>query len=222
MAKGVKGSQYGFVLAVDPGSTTGVALCEKETGTWRATEIPGKGAYLRGEGRSIDGVQTDGALMYLDEMAMAQEVCVWASTAIDEVITEILGTDIDPAVFGPVGEYGGGLGSRVQRWREGDLTEGDLVVIEDFLLRPPKSGQRGANVGSRDRSGLSAPRVSLSLVTWLDVLDWNGANGVGLKLQSAANAKHVINDQRLRSAGLWVRGSEHARDALRHMALACR
>lgn len=39
---------------------------------------------------------------------------------------------------------------------------------------------------------------------------------LGITYQSAAQAKGVVTDKRLKSWGLWVPGQQHARDAIRH------
>jgi hypothetical protein len=76
------------------------------------------------------------------------------------------------------------------------LTE---IAIEDFISRP------GAAVN------LSAPRVIGRIQAWAEV------NDVPYVMQTPSAAKTVITKDRLRALGGWVRGQEHARDALRHL-----
>jgi hypothetical protein len=40
--------------------------------------------------------------------------------------------------------------------------------------------------------------------------------------QQPSDAKGVVTDARLRAAGLWVKGQQHARDAIRHACLGFR
>lgn len=93
----------------------------------------------------------------------------------------------------------------------------DVVVIEDFLLRLGGGGPR-----SSSRAGLAPVLMTGMLLVWIeDVLSeerWEGE----IRFQSAADAKHVINDKRLRDRGWWIKGRQHSRDAARHVALAYR
>jgi hypothetical protein len=75
----------------------------------------------------------------------------------------------------------------------------DEIVIEDFISRP------GAAVN------LSAP------VTIGRIQAWAEENDVPYVMQTPSAAKTVITKDRLRALNGWVRGSEHARDALRHL-----
>lgn len=82
----------------------------------------------------------------------------------------------------------------------------DEVVIEDFLLR-----QR-----TMDRSLLSPVRLTAMLQGML-----MADQGVDVRtcLQQPSSAKSVVNDERLKKWGMWIRGKQHARDACRHLAL---
>jgi hypothetical protein len=75
----------------------------------------------------------------------------------------------------------------------------DEIVVEDFISRP------GAAVN------LSAPRVIGRILAWAE------ENDVPVIMQQPSAAKTVITKDRLRALGGWVRGMEHARDALRHL-----
>lgn len=100
-----------------------------------------------------------------------------------------------------------------------DAYQPDAVYVEDFVLRP-------SGIGSSGRDGVSPLRIICFLECWLfdigfaddDVVDYDP----GLAYNTPADAKKVITDQRLRAAGLWVRGQQHARDAIRHAALGYR
>lgn len=232
-----------FVLGVDPGGTSGVALLEPITQLWRAGQIPSKGAHVRGGG-SFEGVMSDGAEMYLDEVAAAKEICTWATAAIKDLYLTFhnwfdLDVDADEVFLsrsksdlatlagrwrdllqGASGRKAGGVGNGVEAWCDGDLGRGDLVVVEDFLLRQDVNGK--GKVGSVARSGLSPARISTALMAWLEIMEWDASVGVQFKLQSASNAKGVFTDVRLKDAGGWIRGAEHARDAMRHVLLAAR
>jgi hypothetical protein len=76
------------------------------------------------------------------------------------------------------------------------LTE---IVIENFRSRP------GPAVN------LSAPEVIGRVYAWAD------GRGVAVVRQDASPVKVRVTSDRLRAAGGWKRGEEHARDALRHL-----
>ena len=81
--------------------------------------------------------------------------------------------------------------------RPGGIEE---LVVEDFLSRP-----------GGPRVNLSAPKTIGRIYAWAD------ARGVPVVLQSPSSAKRVVTKDRLRAAGGWKRGEEHARDATRHL-----
>lgn len=218
-----------FVFAVDPGSTTGIALLEPVSGIWRAGQVVCKDAHLKAE-KTLEGIQHTGAEMYLDENAGVKECLAWATAGIKDIYLEMLNTDeaFNRAVEGAEAGRRSTAISKVlggvdgvdsvpwEAWSQGELGRGDLVVIEDFLIR---LGGRGA---SSARSGISPARISAGLVAWLEVMEWDVDHGVHLKLQQASNAKGVITDPRLKQLGMWIPGKEHARDALRHAVLSVR
>lgn len=112
------------------------------------------------------------------------------------------------------------------------------IGIEDFILRGGQGGMRGM---SSDRDGLSAVRITSCFETVLRerrLVRFNGIRGgteckgtqrVGQRLGSRSGArvwyqqpsvaKSAFTDERLRRAGLWVIGHEHARDAMRHLCV---
>lgn len=98
-------------------------------------------------------------------------------------------------------------GTMERKWgRGGPAPENRYIVYEDFILRP---GKQHSSV----RSGLSPVRVTAALMGMLHHknLQWVP--------QQPADAKSRWDGQRLRKKGLWVVGSEHKRDAMRHGAL---
>lgn len=74
------------------------------------------------------------------------------------------------------------------------------VVVENFRSRP-----RGPAVN------LSAPETIGRIYAWADTY------GIDVFRQDASPVKRVVTSDRLRAAGGWKRGEEHARDALRHL-----
>jgi len=90
----------------------------------------------------------------------------------------------------------------------------DLVVIEDFILRPAP-GRGGASAG---RAGISPARIGGYIGLMLELGEY-GENGLSVVWQTAAMAK-PMNKARMEALGLWVVGSEHKRDAVRHCYVA--
>lgn len=90
----------------------------------------------------------------------------------------------------------------------------DRWVIEDFILLP--ASVRGGM--SMDRSGLSSVRVGASLYTFLRTMGW-GDEDIYWQMPSVMT---VIDSGRLERAGMWVVGSEHARDAAKHLLIHLR
>ena len=85
----------------------------------------------------------------------------------------------------------------------------DVLVVEDFTLLPPSV--RGG--WSSDRTGLSSVRVAAMLAVLFegDELVWQNPG-----------AMRVITSQRLKNYGFWIVGSEHARDAAKHLLVYLR
>ena len=90
----------------------------------------------------------------------------------------------------------------------------DRWVIEDFILLPAsvKGGMNSA------RSGLSSVRVSCALYTVLRTMGWDDEE----IYWQQPSVMTVINSERLKNAGMWVVGSEHARDASKHLLIHLR
>lgn len=88
---------------------------------------------------------------------------------------------------------------------ERGIAESDVVlVIEDFQLR-----QRSAD--------LAPVRVTTGLLTLLRGREGDWPLGAPV-YQGPSEAKGTATNDRLRSWGLWQVGSEHRRDAMRHLA----
>jgi hypothetical protein len=89
--------------------------------------------------------------------------------------------------------------------------EVDVVVIEDFVLRPGGTGVR---------AGLSPVRIGAAISAFLRVENavrvTENKSVMLVVWQTPAMAKQHMTDTRLKANGLWVRGSAHQRDALRH------
>jgi hypothetical protein len=105
------------------------------------------------------------------------------------------------------------LGAASEIWDDLIGWEGDLVmknfearrmhvVSEDFLLRLPAR---------------TSAREGLAPVWVLACLE--GLLGRAIERQMPSEAKSFATDERLQLWDLWVRGSEHKRDACRHLAL---
>lgn len=84
------------------------------------------------------------------------------------------------------------------------------LVIEDFILR--ERTQR--------RDLLSPVRLTSAVVKAVDANKY--VDVMLMPYQAPANAKTVIKDERLKRQGLWIKGQQHSRDALRHLLLHLR
>jgi hypothetical protein len=92
-----------------------------------------------------------------------------------------------------------------------DVCPLNAIVVEDFILR----------LGTKDRSLLSPVRLTAMLEYGLSV-DSDLMDLLPIVLQSPSDAKSTITDDRLKLAGMWIRGLPHARDATRHLLLYLR
>lgn len=102
------------------------------------------------------------------------------------------------------------------------------IAIEDFVLRRREQGGATGNLTSvwvaAAFAGLLCKHFVMVerqegpiAVEALTVIDDEPAKTI--RWQTASDAKHVANDARLKSYGLWVVGSAHERDAFRHLVL---
>lgn len=104
-------------------------------------------------------------------------------------------------------------------WREGDELRGvewpgeSIVVILDGFLARGLDELVVENFRSRPGPAvnLSAPEVIGRIYAWAD------ERGIPVTRQDASPVKVRVTKDRLREAGGWLRGQQHARDALRHL-----
>lgn len=107
-------------------------------------------------------------------------------------------------------------------WAVGpDGWRGLHVAVERFDLRP---GAVLAGAGALDAVRVAEAWRGLRLG---QAIMWEGLGmGMGVvpavEWQQASAAKGTVTDERLKRMGLWVRGEEHTRDALRHLVLCAR
>jgi hypothetical protein len=87
-----------------------------------------------------------------------------------------------------------------------------ILVVEGFAMRPSKA--RGA--GSDPRM-LDPVRVASGLEARCFLPD--GRRQAEFEFQSPSSAKRKVSNDRLKSWGMWVVGSDHRRDAVRHLVL---
>ncbi len=73
------------------------------------------------------------------------------------------------------------------------------LLVESFVSRP-------------------GPAISLTGVETIGrIYAWCELEGITPIMQTPSAAKRMVTKDRLRQAGGWIRGQEHARDALRHI-----
>lgn len=112
------------------------------------------------------------------------------------------------------------LGVETVKWLKGRDGVGNgrkdrrILIFEDFVVYPGRSA-----TGASGRSGLSPVWVTGWLLGYVCRSELSVDE---VCYQGAGDAKRVVSDDRLRDMGLWVAGSTHIRDALRHAVLWCR
>jgi len=75
------------------------------------------------------------------------------------------------------------------------------LVVESFISRP-------------------GPAINLSATETIGrIWAWCELEGITPIMQTPSAAKQRVTNDRLRAAGAWVRGQNHARDAMRHLLL---
>lgn len=219
----------GIIMAVDPGTTTGVAITNvTQLGTKFETMNKGLG-LVRDVSRGTKGRRGGPLGMDFGEVAVA---------------TELL-----PGSFVGWFQIGPAYGNDHEYWVASlicDLVEYcgvNIAAFEDFILR--------IGSGSSGRDGLSPVRINSCTMTLMRerrITPFLGArggvatkekqrtydHGAGMAMrigsrtgcqvvwQSPSNAKGVFTDERIRRAGLWVPGRPHAVDAIRHLCLLWR
>lgn len=88
----------------------------------------------------------------------------------------------------------------------------DILVIEDFILQPGKKGEYRGGA----RAGLSPTRIGGYIGMMIEIAaDFN----MSIKWQGSSMIAG-LNQQRMKHHGIWVVGSEHKRDAVRHCWVA--
>jgi|SRR5580698_9435146 hypothetical protein len=92
-----------------------------------------------------------------------------------------------------------------------DYLVGPALVVERWDVDP--------HFQSRDTSALSPARIGAMLLYAQHRGDLSDAR---VTFQSRVQAKQALTDERLRALGLYVKGSEHVRDATRHALCALR
>lgn len=116
------------------------------------------------------------------------------------------------------GGFEGGLGRLGELVRKATTYEPgrghkSVLVLESFVAYPGK-----IHTAQTAWSGFSPIFVTGWLLGYLA----KSRRAVEVVYQGAGDAKKVITNDRLRSLGLYVRGSDHVRDAVRHAELYCR
>lgn len=216
------------VVAVDPGTTTGLTVVSVDP------------RWLKGQGPATwEGL--GGAVRYLAAYQIGRHPRIYGvpageklgSQELDELLMPILAQG-QPLMEGG-GEFdgrgrrsesfyailnGGGVGGQLQtldaqevmqvRQIQGllDNFESAALVIEDFILRTRVS----------DREVLSPARLRLAIQTE-EILHGSGRIAF---LQQPSEAMRTATDDRLKRAGLYFAGMVHATDAARHAALLLR
>ncbi len=81
---------------------------------------------------------------------------------------------------------------------------GTMVVCENFLI----------NAGTAKKTPAPWSLEQIGALRWMA-----HHHGAGFELQTPADAKTFVTNQRLKDAGCWLVSREHARDAARHLLL---
>lgn len=107
-------------------------------------------------------------------------------------------------------EYADWLADVQRSWTPGARVV-PLLTCESFVVRLGR--------GASSQSNLLDP---VRVASAMEALSWTraGSRWAHINYQSPSDAKNYATNERLRAAGLWVKGSEHRRDAMRHLALA--
>lgn len=216
------------LMAVDPGVTTGICITNNTFAGQKFDSL-------------IDGLNSVRETNMGNGGVGRKTLMKWGEVT---VTTELL-----PGSFVAWFQMGPFRGEDQEYWAAylmADLVElcgVQHLAIEDFILRGNGSGGRMAGVNS-GRDGLSAVRITAQLDAILRsrrLIQFYGVRGgvenrVGqrgqmrlgkkdgcmLHKQQPGSAKQAFTDDRLRRAGLWIVGHEHARDAMRHLCLLYR
>jgi hypothetical protein len=103
---------------------------------------------------------------------------------------------------------------RQVRWNLAGIAFPDMhLVCESFALRLKKAHGAGSDQRMHDPIRVANGMETLSLHYQLnDLRQW-----AKIEYQSPSEAKSYVTNERMRRWGAWVKGSEHKRDATRHM-----
>jgi hypothetical protein len=157
------------VMAVDPGTTTGVAV-----GLFRpAADLAGCLHNAEWEAWEVEGSPGEQAWEIMDEFR-----------------------------------------DRQTNWNLNGVAFSDIhLVVESFALRLKKAHGAGSNQRMMDPIRVTSAMEALSL----HLLNGELRPWVRFELQLPTEAKRYVTNERMRRWGAWVVGSEHKRDATRHM-----
>jgi hypothetical protein len=103
---------------------------------------------------------------------------------------------------------------RQATWNIGGVALPDThLVVESFALRLKKAHGAGSNPRMMDPIRVTSAMEALSWRYFLnDLRQW-----VRFEFQMPSEAKRYVTNERMKRWGAWVKGSEHKRDATRHM-----
>lgn len=87
------------------------------------------------------------------------------------------------------------------------------LVCESFALRLKKAHGAGSNQRMMDPIRVASGMHTLAM----HYLNGDLRSWVHIEYQLPAEAKRYVTNERMRRWGAWVKGSEHKRDATRHM-----
>jgi len=183
------------VLALDPGETTGWAWAVV---SYRELGFVWDGSWAWSElfARVIDGGRLESGQMEVYRGPMSA-----SSNAVKTLQQE--------AHFArEIGGLVNDLHLRSKARSGGKICQVTDLVIEDFVLREQ----------TKSRNLLAPVRLTAAIAQEV----FTDQKLIGISIQSPSDAKSAVTDERLKALGLYVRGQQHARDALRHLALFLR
>lgn len=190
------------VFAIDPGETTGWAWACVARSELDSLGVAGALAKARSH-RS--GTQAADTRFRYGQIGLGfggspllksglPDMALAECIAVDQILTEALVCQ--------------SMGSRTSFRKVPRLTS---IVVEDFILRER----------TQSRNLLAPVRLTAKLEQQV-YLSRDLRHVPFSTSQSASSAKGVVTDKRLREWGLWIRGQQHARDAIRHLVLHLR
>lgn len=183
----LEGTNAMRVFAIDPGISTGWASAVVDVSVLRS--YGGDAAALREMRHLVWEAGTDLAMN------------------VDGRSDGMLLGEADPYKMERSALYAAERASAARLWERLDAFGADVLVVEDFTVYAGKAGE----VSSGGAVPLAPVRVGsmLALAAELAVMD--------VEYQMASMAKTTVTDERLKRWGFWTKGSDHARDATRHL-----